>query len=222
MTPWRSQRLITATILIITFAYAILRYNIIRGVAWEHLPMFISNKAISLAAVFFIALSYILGPLARFWPKRIVPLLTTRRFFGLLGFGLAALHGLLSLLLFTSANYPRLFSSDGTLNLTGELSMLFGVIALFVFTVVALSCIPSITDRLQWEQWQRIQRLGYAGLILVLLHVLLMGYRGWLQPSQWPGNLLPISLIAAAAIIMTILLRIVVMVWRDEKGSTEP
>lgn len=211
MLPQRFPRAITVTVLIGAFLYAIVRYNIIKGVSWEHLPLFISNKAIALASVVFIALSYFLGPLARFWPGRIVPLLGTRKFFGLLGFGLAAIHGLLSLLLFTPANYPKFFSIDGTLNLVGELSMLFGVLAFLVFAAVAVTALPGVAISLQEQRWQAVQRMGYAGLLLVLLHVAVMGYEGWSNPSAWPGGLLPISLIAAIVIACTLLLRIVVL-----------
>ena len=202
-----------------TFLYAAIRYNIIKGVAWEHFPLFISNKAIALASVAFIALSYMLGPLARFWPQTMVPLLPARKFFGLLGFGLGAVHGLMSLLLFTPANYPKFFLADGTLNVTGELSMVFGIFSLLIFTAVALTSLPSIAASLKVDQWQFVQRLGYAGLTLVLLHVITMGLEGWLKPATWPGRLLPISLVAAIIIAAALLLRIIVLISPGTYGS---
>ena len=214
--PRGAARAIAATVLLSTFAYAIIRYNIIKGVAWEHLPLFISNKAIALAAVVLIALAYLLGPLARFWPKRIVPLLGARQFFGLAGFGLGAVHGIGSLLLFTPANYPRFFLTDGTLSLTGELSMAFGVLSFLIFAVVAVTDLPGVTAAMAEDRWQAVQRLGYGGLLLVLLHVVVMGFQGWLQPSTWPGGLVPISLIAAIVIAVTLLLRIIVLMFPGE------
>jgi DMSO/TMAO reductase YedYZ heme-binding membrane subunit len=208
----KQQWAMTATIFIVAFAYAILRYNILKGVAWEHLPLLISNKAISLSAVMFIALSYLLGPLARFWPKTIVPLLGLRQFFGLLGFGLAAIHGFASLLLFTPVNYPKFFSPDGTLNLIGELSMMFGILAFFIFAAVALTSILGVFGSMSSQHWQPVQRLGYFGLVLVLFHVLVMGYEGWMKPSSWPGGMLPISLMAAIVIAFALLMRIVVLI----------
>lgn len=216
ISPRKQQWAITTTIFVVAFAYAILRYNVLKGIAWEHLPLFISNKAISLSAVLFIALSYMLGPLARFWPKMIVPLLGLRRFLGLLGFSLAALHGSLSLLIFTPAYYPKFFAEDGTLNLVGELSMLFGIIAFLVFVLVAYTAIPSVAPSLTPQRWSAVQRLGYLGLILVLLHVVTMGFQGWMQPGTWPGKLLPISLIASIVIALTLLLRIVVIIFPNK------
>ena len=41
--------------------YATVRYQIVGDVAWRHLPLFILNKATSLAAVVFVASSYLIG-----------------------------------------------------------------------------------------------------------------------------------------------------------------
>ncbi len=207
----RAITAITAVVLAVTLAYAIVRYNVIKGVPWQQLPLFISNKAIALAAVVFIALSYDFGPLARFWPKVFVPELSTRKFFGLLGFGLAAVHSIVSLLLFNSAYYPRFFAQAGKLNLTGELSMLFGVIAFSIFSIIAVTSIPSVEKSIDSKRWQALQRLGYFAFFLVMLHVFVMGLEGWLKPSGWPGGLLPISLIAFIVIAFSLLARITVI-----------
>ncbi len=217
MSTQRSRIITTATILIVVFAYAIIRYNIFKGVAWEQLPLFISNKAISLSAIVFIALSYALGPLARFWQKTFVSVLDLRKFFGLLGFGLAALHGIISLLIFTPAYYPKFFLSSGNLNLIGELSMLFGVLAFFVFSAVAFTSIPSVAKSMAPQRWLAAQRLGYFGLILVFFHVLTMGFEGWLKPAGWAGGLLPISLVAAIMIAFALLLKITTVIFPKEK-----
>ena len=41
--------------------YAVLRYHLAGDVAWRHLPLFILNKATSMAAVVFVACSYLIG-----------------------------------------------------------------------------------------------------------------------------------------------------------------
>jgi len=200
-------------IFLIVFAYAIIRYNVIKGTPLIELPLFISNKAISLSAVVFIALSYAFGSLARFWPKTFAPALNLRKFFGLLGFGLATLHGLISLLIFTPAYYPKFFLTSGKLNLVGELSMLFGILAFFVFALVAISSIPAVVKSMDRQRWLAVQRFGYFGLILVFFHVFVMGSEGWLKPAGWPGGLLPISLVAAIVIAFVLLLKITAMVF---------
>ncbi|MBI2144246.1 ferric reductase-like transmembrane domain-containing protein [Candidatus Woesearchaeota archaeon] len=214
----RTVATIVAVVMAVAFAYAIIRYNVIKGVPWQELPLFISNKAVALAAVFFIALSYDFGPLARFWPKVFVPELSTRKFFGLLGFGLAAVHASVSLLLFSPAYYPKFFTQAGKLNLTGELSMLFGVLAFAIFSIIAITSFPAVEKSLSNKQWQMLQRIGYLAFFMVMLHVLAMGFEGWLKPAGWPGGLLPISLVAFIAIALTLLIRAAVIIFPGNRN----
>jgi len=46
-------------------AYSILRYHFSGEVAWTHFPLFILNKVTSLAAVIFVACSYLIGRVIR-------------------------------------------------------------------------------------------------------------------------------------------------------------
>jgi hypothetical protein len=47
-----------AAIIGAALAYAVVRYHLAGDVEWRHFPLFILNKATSLAAVFFVASSY--------------------------------------------------------------------------------------------------------------------------------------------------------------------
>ncbi len=200
---------LTVILLLVAFGYAVLRYHVFRGTPWGDFPLYINNKAISLASVFFIALSYLFGPLARFWPKSIVPYLGTRKFLGLVGFGLGAVHAMISLLLFTPAHYGRFFEEDGSVNFTGELSMLFGVLAFFLFAIISLSSLVPLAK----ERWQQLQHAGYLGLLLIFLHVATMGFSGWIDRSRWPGGIMiPISLLAAVVLAAALLLRVTVLI----------
>ena len=201
------RKLFALSVVASAFLYAIVRYHIIKGVAWSEFPLFISNKAISLSAVALIAISYILGSLASLWPRLFEKTLPSRKFFGLLGFGLAVIHGIISLLIFNSVYYPKFFEASGKLNLLGETSLLFGVISMALFSVVAITSIPSIYESLGYERWRKFQHLGYWGLLATAGHVLAMGIKGWLDPQGWPGGLLPISLVAFIIAVGTLLLR---------------
>ncbi len=207
---WRKALFMFLAVFAVAMTYSVVRYNVFKGVSLGHIPLYISNKALALSSVVFIGLSYALGPLCRFWPKKFVPKLYLKKYFGLIGFGSAAVHGLISLLLFSPANYPKFFAEAGKLTGEGELSMLFGIIALFVFAIDAITSIPSVEKSMDYKQWLYVQHLGYFAFILVLLHVVFMGFRGWLKPQDWPGGLYPITLIAAVVIALVILLRVVV------------
>ncbi len=196
---------------IILFSYSIVRYNVLKGVPVDQIPLFIFNKAISLTAVVVIAASFIIGPFARFWPKSFVPRLYLRKYLGVLGFGVAALHGIISLLIFNPAYYPRLFTEAGKLTFNGELSMLFGILSIFIFSAVSVTSLPSIEKGMHPKQWKFIQRLGYLAFLLVLFHLIAMGWEGWINTSGWPGGLLPISLIGALVIIFVLILRAIVI-----------
>lgn len=201
---------IVLTILLVSVAYAAVRTNVLRGVSWEHFPLLVTNKGFALASILCIVLSYVLGPLARFLPERIVPLLGLRKSLGTAGFGLGALHAFISVLLFSPENYGRFFGEDGRPALETELSMLFGILAFFLFGIIAISSIGPVAATLGEAQWTRIQRMGYAGMFLVFLHVLALGAGGWSEPGTWPGYLAPATLIAAIVITAAMLLRVVV------------
>jgi hypothetical protein len=45
----------------VSLAYAVIRYHIVGDVGWQHFPLFIFNKATSLAAIIFVAAAYLIG-----------------------------------------------------------------------------------------------------------------------------------------------------------------
>ena len=192
----RHHVFVASVVMAAAFLYAIVRYHIFKGVPWDQFPLYISNKAIALSAVILIVISYTLGSLATFWPHLFERTLYARKFFGLTGFGLASLHSLISLVIFNAAYYPKFFETTGKLNLTGELSLLFGVLSFAVFSLVAITSVPSIAESLGHERWHKFQHLGYWGVAATAGHVFVMGFSGWLDTASWPGKLLPISLIA--------------------------
>lgn len=204
---WRRIILPAIILFALVFTYSVVRYNVIKGVAWEHLPLFISNKAIALGAVVFISVSYLLGNISRFIHtfSRWVYL---RKYFGLLGFSLASIHSLMSLALLRPYYYGKFFTAEGSLNLIGELSLLFGVIALFIFSIVAIVSLPSIVNSMDPRKWRSVQRSGYIALVFVLAHVYTMGIQGWLTPEGWPGGLFPISLVAFIILLTVVLIKI--------------
>lgn len=191
----------------VPMTYAIVRYHIFGAVEWIHFPLFIANKAISLAAVFFIAMSYLIGKAVKAYDTDHSKRLILIKFCGLIGFSLAAIHAFMALLLFTPEYYPKLFSSGGRLNLTGELSMMFGVLSLWCLSVTAITSLPFMYEAVGADRWKRGQRSGYICLALAGGHVLVMGISGWLKPAGWHGYLPPISLVAFIVILFALLVK---------------
>ena len=191
----------------IPLSYAIVRYHVFGGVEWTYFPLFIANKAISLAAVVFIAMSYLIGKLFKVYENEPARRLILIKFCGLIGFSLASIHAFMSLLLFTPSYYAKMFEEGGRLNLTGELSMLFGVLGLWCLSITAITSLPFMYDAVGADRWKRGQRMGYLCLTFAGGHVLVMGLDGWLKPGGWHGALPPISLVAFIVVLMALLVK---------------
>jgi hypothetical protein len=86
-----------------SLAYAVIRYHFAGDVEWRHFPLFILNKATSLAAVFFVASSYLIGKIIHWHDHDPALRLVVIKFCGLMGFFLAAVHALFSLSLLSPA-----------------------------------------------------------------------------------------------------------------------
>src|SRR5210317_1693686 len=95
-----------------SLAYAVVRYHLAGEVDWRHLPLFILNKATSLAAVLFVASSYLIGKIIRWHDHDRALRLVVIKFCGLMGFFLAAVHACFSLALLSPAYYAKYFD-DG-------------------------------------------------------------------------------------------------------------
>ena len=155
-----------------------------------------------------VASSYLVGRVFRWHNDDPVLRLVVVKFCGLMGFFLAGIHALLSLCLLDATYYPKFFAPDGRLNLVGESAMLVGVVALFALLSPAITTLPMMPKAIGGVRWKRSQRLGYAGLVLVLAHLVFMGLSGWLAPSGWNWSLPPISLLAAVAAAVPLLLKL--------------
>ena len=200
-------------------AYAIARYHFAGNVAWRHFPLFILNKATSLAAVVFVACSYLIGKVIRWHDHDHALRLVVIKFCGLVGFFLAAVHTLFSLTLLSPAYYAKYFDDSGRFNLQGEVALAVGVIALFFLLSPAVTTLPMMPKALGGWRWKRSQRAGYVALVLVVVHLVVLGWKGWLAPQDWHGGLPPISLLAVVVAMVPLLVKRKLV--RDKQGSNE-
>lgn len=214
---WKQTFIIFFIIFGLSLLYAIIRYNIVRAVSLDNIPLFIANKAVALSATILIGFSFLLGPLARFWPRQFISHLYLRKHLGLLGFGIAALHALMSLILLNPAYYPRFFSPDGKLNFIGETSMLSGVLAFLIFAAISVTSLSPLEKHMDPRQWKFVQRLGYLAYVFVLAHVASMGFKGWYRPENYQYGLVSISLISALFIIFVLVMRIFVIIFPSRR-----
>ncbi len=198
----------------IALAYAILRYHIAGTVSWAQLPLFILNKATALAAVFFVASSYLIGRVIKWHNHDPKTKLVVVKFCGLMGFSLALIHAFMSVCLLSPAYLGKYFLEDGRLNFEGGLGMAVGVVALWALSIPAITTLPMMPKALGGLRWKRTQRMGYLCLALVVAHMISLGLRGWLTPSHWPWSLPPISLIACVVAFIPVMVRLFVFLQR--------
>jgi DMSO/TMAO reductase YedYZ heme-binding membrane subunit len=195
------------TIFGFALAYAVIRYHFAGEVPWRHFPLFILNKATSLAAVIFIACSYLVGKIFRWHDHDKALRLVVIKFCGLMGFFLAAVHAFFSLCLLSPAYYGKYFDDGGRLNLTGEIGMTVGVLAAFFLLAPALTTLPMMPKALGGWRWKRNQRAGYIALALVVAHLVVLGLKGWLAPRGWHGGIPPVGLVAVVAALLPLLVK---------------
>lgn len=191
----------------VALAYAILRYHIVGTVEWRHFPLFILNKVVSLAAVCFVASSYLVGKVFRWHDHDKALRLVVIKFCGLVGFFLATIHAFMSVLLLTPSYFGKYFTDGGKLNLQGEVGMAVGILALFFLASPAITTLPMMPKALGGWRWKRSQRVGYLALILTAAHLLSLGLKGWLTPGKWPSGMVPISLIAFVVAVIPLLVK---------------
>lgn len=190
-----------------SLAYAVIRYHLAGDVPWRHFPLFILNKATSLAAVILVASSYLIGKVIRWHDHDKALRLVVIKFCGLMGFFLAAVHAFFSLALLSPANYGKYFDEVGRLNLQGEIAMSVGVLALFCLLGPAVTTLPMMPKAIGGVRWKRNQRLGYVALAFVVVHLVSLGVKGWLAPGDWQRGIPPISLVAVVAALVPLLVK---------------
>lgn len=183
--------------------YAVVRYHVFGGVAWSELPLFVSNKGISLASVLLFALAYLANrrmpvePAARQRRRRLA------REAGLSGFWLMVLHVAVSLGILDPRHYPVLIHATG-LTTAGTVCIVMGSVAALAFAVPALASNARIADGLTLAVWRRGQQVGYVALAFTSAHVLAVGAHNFAAVERWPGTLPPISLISFLACLVPI------------------
>lgn len=168
----------------VSLAYAVIRYNLFGNVSLEQLPSYILNKALAFSAAATLAVS------AAGYARRNQLMLQS---WAKVSLGFAMAHILLSVGLWSRDYFPKLFGPH-RMNLAGELTLLFGVLAAWLYGFLGFfSRKPFFAGR-----WLAALMLG--------LHAMALGFPGWLKPGEWPGGLPPISLLCfllalAAAIL---------------------
>ena len=184
--------------LLLSIAYAVLRYHIMGPVPWKDFPFYIMNKGLSLAAFILLTFNFSIGPLKNLGVSVSEGWLNSRRALGMTGFLLILIHAFISFLLFKPAVYKQFFEDNGTLTLLAGLSMLAGIIGFIILWVINLSFQTHMREDKVFISFITSRGFMLIALLFGILHIFFMGYEGWLKPAAWHGGLPPISLVAFA------------------------
>lgn len=168
-----------------------LRHGIVLLVSFALIGGFLARKgfhAVNLASadasVVLIALSLMIGPLARLWSKGFKSLLLFRREIGIWG-GIAGLVHMV-LLANTKLGWNPLkwfmtVGTDGsyTLSLMGEnMGNLIGLVAALFLLVLVLTSNDWSQKKLGAGPWKFVQQTTYIAFVLVALHSMVFLYKG--------------------------------------------
>jgi len=165
--------------------YAVVRYNVFKGVPWDQLPVYVTNKAIALVGLLLLGLS------------RVVTDVHRRKHLGLGGLLLVDVHVVMSLALSWPEHYPSFYGESGRLSATAGVSVLAGALgtAGLLWLFYATSRGPRSEQR---HRTSLVPGLGRTVLAFTAVHVAAIGIGGWFDLSSWPGSLPPITLLSFA------------------------
>lgn len=136
---------------------------------------------------FFLAVTLLIGPLARVFKTRFfVSLIMHRRNIGVLSFILILLHLFLVLKVTYSWEFLNLYfwNTDGVYNLRTDrhgISIIFASFAFMLLNVLAITSNKTAIATLK-KHWKTVQRFSYVIFILAVLHIFL--YRNFLPVSK--------------------------------------
>lgn len=126
-------------------------------------PVRLFSKSFAAAGTVLLAASLGVAGLALIWPKA-RNLVQHRKFWGLTGFGFAALHAVLAF------HDPLLQSVEIALS---RQNVRLGLMALVVFALLAATS-NRISQKILGKNWKALQRAGFVGLFLVWADLLVL------------------------------------------------
>jgi DMSO/TMAO reductase YedYZ heme-binding membrane subunit len=183
---------------------------IIYAASWNQLFLNIVNQIVCTSAITMLAIVYMPSNIAcifqlaygireRRFPTWLDRWLLSRKQLGLLTFAIALSHSIMTLVLITPAYYSswfhpievivstvhnqtRIVVESGPMTAKGELASLFGILTQLCMSILAITSIPAIGNRLNWREWRFIQsKLGTVTLLLAIGHVVAMVMPYWIR-----------------------------------------
>ena len=202
---WLGSIHFAADAVLVAFVYYIVR-DFLKDGNWK-ITLYLFNKAVANAAFLLIGLSMLLASLGRF--RRIAPnRLVFKKYLGVVGFGLAALHALTShLALRAKFPWPAWTRQNWE-------TALLGFAAFALFAAMAAVSNRQATELMGGAAWRRFLSVaGYLGVLIVILHASWLKWPSWLNWVKtfdpWlPSLSLPMVLFGLAVLAARLAVRL--------------
>jgi len=178
----KELNIFSGIVFLVMFSYAIIRYNLGKGVGFSQTPFYVLNKAFAYFSLFNFGMLAISGKLfENIWGEKTKE---NVNYFTKLGLFAVFCHVSMSIVLFNHHYFPHLIQENGELSLVGSLSLLFSILAFAILVFINLKLIK------QSKTFKVILTL------FVILHLFFLGFHTWSSFTDWPWYLPPISLLA--------------------------
>jgi DMSO/TMAO reductase YedYZ heme-binding membrane subunit len=168
---------------------------------WMNIPGEI-NKSVADTSIILMGLSMVIGSICYFW-NFLDWSVVYRKYLGLIGFAFGIAHLVLSWDLFMS-----LFNTT-TWEQGKMWPALAGTVAFVIFTIMALISNTFAARHLGGKNWKYILRTGYAAILLVWFHVVLLKSARWVTWYQGGMKTPPsLSLMVSIFIVFVLVMRL--------------
>jgi len=208
-------------IIFLAAIYAYIRYSANNLPIPDGSIIFFLNKGLATTAAISISISYILSNLSKL--KSInLNFNAYLKYFGTIGFILAALHIFVSLMLLNSIRFPYLFKTASVFNFYGEMTIFFGVISIGLFLMPAITSITSVKLAMGANSWKKYQQIGYFALLALIFHVYFANFFQTSNFSKSFAYLLPLHYFIWAIILTTLTLKAISIFKKKQTISEFP
>lgn len=178
------------------YSYAVIRYHFGKELGFDYF-FFVFNKALAWTAATCLGLSVL--TLKEPYPSK--------RFFGISSFTLSLFHIGLTLILAIVGFFPDYYNTNGISN-TGLPVLMTGILTILLMAFPLLASLFPTKFPKSWI------KLGKIGLFINILHPLIIGFKNWWIPGDWPLLLPPITLLTV--LIYSI---IILVYWKQKKSA---
>jgi len=132
-----------------------------------------ANKIAALAGLALASITFLLGPLARFWPNLFARYISHRKYLGLFAFALIAAHAILSIVFYYGLSLEKMVYENPKV-----LGFYAASAAFTIFLVMSLTSTQKACEILGYRTWKAVQMTGYLALALSLVHFYILETKG--------------------------------------------